>query len=69
MQYSSLQGITVYYNTVYITIGKFSVAETKEQLARPHGPGELLEQRGADYYKWEEEDRDLSTLIDFLCTD
>ena len=64
LQFST--GITVYYIAVYITIGKFSVAETKEQLTRPHGPGE---QRGADYYKGEEEDRELSTLIDFLCTD
>ena len=43
--------------------------ETEEQLARLGLLTELLERRGADYYRGEEEDRELSTLIDFLCTD
>ena len=42
--------------------------ETEEQLARLGLLTELLERRGADYYSGEEEDRELSTLIDFLCT-
>ena len=42
--------------------------ETEEQLARLGLLTELLERRGADYYRGEEEDRELSTLIDFLCT-
>ena len=42
--------------------------ETEEQLARLGLLTKLLERRGAEYYRGEEEDRELSTLIDFLCT-
>ena len=43
--------------------------ETEEQLARLGLLTELLERPGAEYYMGEEEDRELTTLIDFLCTD
>ena len=42
--------------------------ETEEQLARLGLLTELLERRGDDYYRGEEKDRELSTLIEFLCT-
>ena len=44
--------------------------ETEEQMARLGLLLELLEQRGENYFQGEEEeDPDITNLIDFLCAD
>ena len=42
--------------------------ETEKQLARLGLLTELIERQSAKYYKGEEVDRELSTLINLLCT-
>ena len=42
--------------------------ETEEQMARLGLLLELLERRGEDYFQGEEQDGEVTTLIDFLCT-
>ena len=42
--------------------------ETEEQMARIGLLMELLERRGIEYYSGEVEDKELTELIDFLCT-